>query len=226
MTRWRSPRCLSGYGIDMAWYGLHHVLAQTLVREAGAGHGQANAVLLPPHDPRAGTPGLGGVAETELAERLATLASAARLGDLGIELSDETLDRCAAAAAARLELATPRRPPTRTRYGPSIRPPPDPPIGHPRNWGTPEMGRTVMDIRASEVGRQESPGYVGRRMKQPVTVLCADDHPLYLSSVVRALREDTGIEIVGEVPNGRVTPLRRSPSCGPTSPSSTCRCRG
>ena len=38
---------LAGYVIDSTGYGLHHVLAQTLVRLAGAGHGPANAVLLP-----------------------------------------------------------------------------------------------------------------------------------------------------------------------------------
>ena len=32
--------------IDSTGYGLHHVLSQTLVRLAGAGHGPANAVLL------------------------------------------------------------------------------------------------------------------------------------------------------------------------------------
>ena len=37
---------LAGYVIDSTGYGLHHVLSQTLVRLAGAGHGQANAVLL------------------------------------------------------------------------------------------------------------------------------------------------------------------------------------
>src|SRR4051794_25515980 len=38
---------LAGYTIDSTGYGLHHVLAQTLVRVGGAGHGAANAVLLP-----------------------------------------------------------------------------------------------------------------------------------------------------------------------------------
>ena len=35
---------LAGYVIDSTGLGLHHVLAQTLVRVLGAGHGQANAV--------------------------------------------------------------------------------------------------------------------------------------------------------------------------------------
>jgi hypothetical protein len=38
---------LSGYVIDAAGYGLHHVLAQTLVRVGGLAHGTANALLLP-----------------------------------------------------------------------------------------------------------------------------------------------------------------------------------
>ncbi len=38
---------LAGYTIDSSGIGLHHVLAQTLVRVAGAGHGAANAALLP-----------------------------------------------------------------------------------------------------------------------------------------------------------------------------------
>jgi alcohol dehydrogenase class IV len=38
---------LAGYTIDSTGLGLHHVLAQTLVRVAGTGHGAANAALLP-----------------------------------------------------------------------------------------------------------------------------------------------------------------------------------
>jgi alcohol dehydrogenase class IV len=38
---------LCGYVIGTTWYGLHHVLAQTVVRFAGLGHGAANAILLP-----------------------------------------------------------------------------------------------------------------------------------------------------------------------------------
>ena len=38
---------LSGYTIDSAGYGLHHVLSQTLARFAGVGHGPSNAVMLP-----------------------------------------------------------------------------------------------------------------------------------------------------------------------------------
>ena len=38
---------LAGYVIDSTGLGLHHVVAQSLVRAAGAGHGPANAVVLP-----------------------------------------------------------------------------------------------------------------------------------------------------------------------------------
>ena len=38
---------LAGYAIDSAGYGLHHVLAQTLVRVGGVAHATANAILLP-----------------------------------------------------------------------------------------------------------------------------------------------------------------------------------
>ena len=38
---------LAGYATDSAIYGLHHVMAQTLVRVGGAGHGPANVTLLP-----------------------------------------------------------------------------------------------------------------------------------------------------------------------------------
>ncbi len=94
---------LSGYAIDGAWYGLHHVLAQTLVRLAGVGHGPANAAMLP-HTMRA-LAARGGelVADVELAERLAAMAAATRLAPLGVD--DAALDRCADATAARPELA-------------------------------------------------------------------------------------------------------------------------
>lgn len=96
---------LSGYTIDATWYGLHHVLAQTLVREAGAGHGPANAALLP-HTLRAlRDRGLDVSATPELAQRLAALAGASRLADLGLGLDDALLDHCADLAAQRQELA-------------------------------------------------------------------------------------------------------------------------
>src|SRR4051794_8272819 len=93
---------LSGYAIDSAWYGLHHVLSQTLVRVGGIGHGQANSALLP-HTMRAlAAAGHDLAADVGLAERLAALAGtthpAAPRGD------DAVLDRCAAPPAPRPDL--------------------------------------------------------------------------------------------------------------------------
>jgi maleylacetate reductase len=106
---------LSGYAIDVRGYGLHHVMAQTLVRLTPAGHGEANSALLP-HTLRA-------LAERrpERMDRLATAigsdpfeaasaiaerAQAQRLRDLGVE--ESALAECAEAAAGRPELhATP-----------------------------------------------------------------------------------------------------------------------
>jgi len=102
---------LAGYTIDSTGYGLHHVLAQTLVRVGGAGHGAANAVLLP-HTVGAlgrrfperldalataldGEPG-------EVAARLCRLTGATRLREIGVER--DALAACADAAAERPEL--------------------------------------------------------------------------------------------------------------------------
>jgi alcohol dehydrogenase class IV len=102
---------LSGYTIDTTVYGLHHVLSQTLVRLAGAGHGPANAAMLPhttvalrrrcPAALAAADTAAGGPAE-ELAAALAARAGTRRLRDLGIDAAD--LARCADAAAGRAEL--------------------------------------------------------------------------------------------------------------------------
>lgn len=94
---------LSGYAIDASWYGIHHVLSQTLVRFAGVGHGAANAAMLP-HAMRAlQRRGCELVADVALAERLAELAGATHLAALGVD--EAALDRCADAAAQRRELA-------------------------------------------------------------------------------------------------------------------------
>jgi alcohol dehydrogenase class IV len=102
---------LSGYTIGAAWYGLHHVMSQTLVRLAGAGHGAANAILLPVTtgalrrrnpavferlDAALGEPAEGA------AERLRERTGATRLREIGI--AEEQLDACAEAAASRAEL--------------------------------------------------------------------------------------------------------------------------
>lgn len=103
---------LSGYAIDSAAYGLSHVCSQTLVRVAGAGHGQANAVVLPhtsaalrtrfPDQLAALDLAIGGPLEA-LAARLAALGGAARIRDLGVD--ESRLEACAKAASARAELA-------------------------------------------------------------------------------------------------------------------------
>jgi alcohol dehydrogenase class IV len=102
---------LAGYVIDSTGYGLHHVLSQTLVRLAGASHGQANAILLC-HTIGAlawrfpqRIDALGIVLEddpSDVAARMCRLTGATRLRDIGVER--EALAECAAAAAERPEL--------------------------------------------------------------------------------------------------------------------------
>lgn len=108
---------LAGYAIDSTWYGLHHVLSQTLVRLAGVAHGAANAIMLQHTvDALATRETHGG---TRLAEALGGDAAgfvravcartgATRLRELGVDA--EQLDACADAAAERaeLELTPPR----------------------------------------------------------------------------------------------------------------------
>jgi alcohol dehydrogenase class IV len=102
---------LAGYVIDSTGYGLHHVLSQTLVRLAGASHGQANAILLChtigalawrfPQRIEA----LGIALEddpSDVAARMCRLTGATRLRDIGVER--EALAECAAAASERPEL--------------------------------------------------------------------------------------------------------------------------
>src|SRR4051794_29892011 len=113
---------LAGYTIDSTGYGLHHVLAQTLVRVGGAGHGAANAVLLP-HTVGAlgrrfperldalataldGEPG-------EIAARLCPLTGATRPREIGV--GRDAPPPCAGAAPPRPRphLTPPRPPPAR-----------------------------------------------------------------------------------------------------------------
>jgi len=94
---------LSGYTIDSAGYGLHHVLSQTLARFAGVGHGPSNAVMLPNTLvalERRGAAGAAGL--IPLATDLARRGQATRLRDLGVD--EATLDICADAACERAEL--------------------------------------------------------------------------------------------------------------------------
>ena len=102
---------LAGYTIDTAGYGLHHVMAQTLVRLGHARHGPANAVLLPyttaalgwrfPVEHAALSEALG-EDPAAAAARLCRRTGATRLRDLGVVAS--ALDGCADAAARRREL--------------------------------------------------------------------------------------------------------------------------
>jgi alcohol dehydrogenase class IV len=106
---------LAAYGMDSAGYGLHHVAAQTVVRLGGAPHGAANAALLPHtivHLERRFPERIGTLARVlgedpaAAAGRLARLAGAERLRDLGVDV--EILPECARAASTRPQLeATP-----------------------------------------------------------------------------------------------------------------------
>jgi alcohol dehydrogenase class IV len=97
---------LSGYAIDAAGYGLHHVLSQTLVRVGGAAHGPANAAMLP-HTVAALERRRPGYVDPdgslrELAQRLAAHAAADGIRRIGVDR--ERLADCARAAAQRAEL--------------------------------------------------------------------------------------------------------------------------
>src|SRR5204863_1109294 len=103
---------LAGYAIDSAGLGLHHVLAQTLVRVGGGAHGPANAAMLPhtigalawrrPEAHDALTDALGEDPATAAA-RLAERAGAARLFDIGNRRRFPA--RCAETPSARDALA-------------------------------------------------------------------------------------------------------------------------
>jgi alcohol dehydrogenase class IV len=115
---------LAGYTIDSTGLGLHHVMAQTLVRNGVAGHGTANAIMLPHtipalarRDPDAHAALTAAVGEdpAAAATRICALTGVARLRDLGADALD--LDACAQAAAGRRELdnTPPRAHPTELR---------------------------------------------------------------------------------------------------------------
>jgi alcohol dehydrogenase class IV len=122
---------LAGYTIDSTFYGLHHVLAQTLVRLAGIGHGSANAIMLPhtlgalawrfPAWMERLEEAMGGD-PSELAGALCARSGATRLSELGV--ASAVLDACADAAAERqeLDLTPPRadRAELRALYGDAL----------------------------------------------------------------------------------------------------------
>jgi alcohol dehydrogenase class IV len=103
---------LSGYVIDATGLGLHHVLAQTLARFAGVGHGEANAAMLP-HTTfalRRRAPAAVGALDAAaglpmeaLARRLAQRAGAQQLRDLGV--TEDALETAVAEALRRPQLA-------------------------------------------------------------------------------------------------------------------------
>jgi alcohol dehydrogenase class IV len=108
---------LAGYALDSCGYGLHHVLAQTLVRRGMAGHGHANAVLLPHTIPalarrfperHAALAAALGEDPAGAAARVCALTGVTRLRELGI--GADALEACVETAAARPQLdATPPR---------------------------------------------------------------------------------------------------------------------
>ena len=102
---------LAGYVIGSTGYGLHHVISQTLVRFAGLGHGQANAIMLPhtiaalSRRAPAWVARLGdalGEDPARFAARLAALAGTTRLVEAGVQ--DSALEGIAEQAAPRSEL--------------------------------------------------------------------------------------------------------------------------
>ncbi len=109
---------LAGWCIDASWYGLHHVLSQTLVRFAGAGHGPANAAMLQATTPAlrerspqalAALDAAAGEPAEQVARRFAALAGATTLRAIGVR--EDALPLCADEAAGRGELdLTPPRP--------------------------------------------------------------------------------------------------------------------
>jgi alcohol dehydrogenase class IV len=115
---------LAGYTIDSAGFGLHHVMAQTLVRNGIASHGAANAIMLPhtipalarrAPDEHAALTAVLGEEPAAAAARICALTGATRLRELGAEVND--LDACAQVAAQRRELdhTPPRAHPTELR---------------------------------------------------------------------------------------------------------------
>jgi alcohol dehydrogenase class IV len=93
---------LSGYTIDHAGLGLHHVLCQTLVRLAGGDHGPSNAAMLPHTIGALRRRNSATVDAADLARDLARRAGAERLRDIGVD--EGRLEDCVQAAAERPQL--------------------------------------------------------------------------------------------------------------------------
>lgn len=102
---------LSGYALDATGIGLHHVLAQTLVRASALSHGTVNAALLPHTLVALDRRGLVDASvHRELAEELAARADARSLRELGVH--PDVLERAVAVAVRRSELKRTPPPPT------------------------------------------------------------------------------------------------------------------
>lgn len=103
---------LSGYSLDTSGFGLHHVMAQTLARFAGVGHGPANAIMLP-HTTRALARRMPQRAQrlaqalgddpASVAAALAARTGTTRLREAGV--TEEQVATCADRAAERPQLA-------------------------------------------------------------------------------------------------------------------------
>ena len=98
---------LAGYALDSTGLGLHHVMAQTLVRLAGIGHGQANAAVLPHTIGALGRRNPEAIAAfgedlTHTVLQIRGRTGFAGLRDLGVDPA--VLPECAEAAAARPQL--------------------------------------------------------------------------------------------------------------------------
>ena len=98
-TRSRSARSSPATRSTRAGFGLHHVLAQTLVREGLAGHGPANAIMLPHTipalarrrpDAHAALRAVLGEEPAAAAARLCARTGATRLSALGISARRST----------------------------------------------------------------------------------------------------------------------------------------
>jgi alcohol dehydrogenase class IV len=103
---------LAGYVIGSTWYGLHHVMSQTLRGCAGLAHAEANAIMLP-HTLAAlarRNPAFSmrlaaalGEEPTGFAARLCEIGEVMSLSEAGVDM--DTLDACVEQAASRPELA-------------------------------------------------------------------------------------------------------------------------
>ena len=94
---------LSGYTIDSAGYGLHHVMSQTLARFAGVGHGRRTPRCCRTRSSRCSAAARRAPLSSSRSPRdLARRARSSRLRDHGVD--EAALDMCADRAAERPDL--------------------------------------------------------------------------------------------------------------------------